>query len=42
MDFSADQARAQDRIAAVLAAAGVDLAEGALLPEGGGRRRRWR
>ena len=35
MDYSADQARARDRIAALLHAAGVDLAEAALLPEGG-------
>jgi exodeoxyribonuclease-5 len=35
MDYSADQARARDRIAAVLRAAGVDLAEAALLPDGG-------
>ena len=36
MEYSVDQARARDRIAAVLAAAGVDLAEGALKPAGGG------
>ena len=36
MDYSADQARARDRIVAVLHAAGVDLAEAALLA----RRRR--
>ncbi len=35
MDYSADQARARDRIVAVLRAAGVDLAEAALLPDGG-------
>ncbi|MER2508717.1 AAA family ATPase [Amaricoccus sp.] len=34
MEFSADQARARDRIAALLRAAGVDLDEGTLLPEG--------
>ncbi len=36
MEYSVDQARARDRIAAVLRAAGVDLAAAALLPEGGG------
>ena len=36
MDYSADQARARDRIVAVLHAAGVDLAGAALLPDGGG------
>jgi exodeoxyribonuclease-5 len=36
MKYSADQARARDRIVAVLHAAGVDLAEAALLPDGGG------
>lgn len=36
MDYSADQARAHDRIARVLHDAGVDLAEAALRPEGGG------
>ncbi len=34
MEFSADQAAAHARIGAVLRAAGVDLAEAALLPEG--------
>jgi exodeoxyribonuclease-5 len=34
MEFSADQARARDRIAAVLRAAGVDPAGGELRPEG--------
>ncbi|HRO10763.1 MAG TPA: AAA family ATPase [Amaricoccus sp.] len=37
MEYSVDQARARDRIEALLAAAGVDLAEGALRPAGGGR-----
>jgi exodeoxyribonuclease-5 len=36
MDLSEDQARAWARIEATLAASGVDLAEGALRPEGGG------
>ena len=36
MQYSVDQARARDRIEAVLRAAGVDLAAAALLPEGGG------
>ena len=36
MELSADQARARDRIAALLRAAGVDLDAGALLPGGGG------
>ncbi len=36
MEYSVDQARARDRIEAVLAAAGVDLVEGALKPAGGG------
>ena len=36
MEFSVDQARALDRIAAVLAAAGVDLAEAGLKPAAGG------
>jgi exodeoxyribonuclease V len=36
LEHSADQARARDRIAEVLRDAGVDLAEGALRPEGGG------
>ncbi len=35
MEYSADQARARDRIVAALHAAGVDLVEGALLPDGG-------
>jgi exodeoxyribonuclease V len=34
LDFSPDQARAAARIAATLAGAGVDLADGTLLPEG--------
>ena len=36
MEYSVDQARARDRIEAVLRAAGVDLAEAALMPDGGG------
>ena len=36
MQYSEDQARARDRILAVLHAAGVDVAEAALLPDGGG------
>lgn len=36
MEYSVDQARARDRIEAVLGAAGVDLAGGALKPAGGG------
>ena len=36
MRYSDDQARARDRILAVLHAAGVDVAEAALLPDGGG------
>jgi exodeoxyribonuclease-5 len=35
MDYSVDQARARDRIVAVLRDAGVDLAEGGLKPGGG-------
>ena len=35
MDYSVDQARALDRIAAALLAAGVDLGEAALVAEGG-------
>jgi len=38
LQFSHDQAEAWDRIAEALAAAGVDLANGALSPEGGSRR----
>jgi exodeoxyribonuclease-5 len=34
LDFSPDQARAASRIAATLSGAGIDLAEGTLLPEG--------
>ncbi|MFO1208465.1 MAG: AAA family ATPase [Amaricoccus sp.] len=37
MDYSADQARALERITAVLHDAGIDLAEAALLPHGGPR-----
>jgi exodeoxyribonuclease V len=36
LQYSEDQARARDRILAVLHAAGVDVAEAALLPDGGG------
>ncbi len=36
MEYSADQARARDRILAVLHAAGVDVTEAALTPDGGG------
>ncbi len=37
MQFSDDQAEAYDRIADILRAAGVDLANGTILPEGGGK-----
>lgn len=37
MQFSEDQAEAYDRIAAALLKAGVDLANGSTLPEGGGK-----